>query len=58
MVKLGSQIFQNQFCVAYSTPTGSILFKQYFNKSCKTYQLTNQSDCLLKPTKFLIFLYT
>ena len=41
-------------CVAYSTSTGSILFKQYFHKSGKTYQLTNQSACLLKPTKFLI----
>ena len=31
-----------QFCVTYSTPTGSILFKQHFHKSCKAYQLTNQ----------------
>ena len=42
--------------VAYSTSTGSIIFKQNFHKSGKTYQLTNQSACLLKPTKFLIWL--
>ena len=28
--------------------------KQIFHKSCKTYHVTNQSACLLKPTKFLI----
>ena len=38
----------------FSTSTGSIIFKQNFHKSGKTYQLTNQSTCLLKPTKFLI----
>ena len=48
--------YYSQFCVAYSTSTGSVLFKQYFHKSCETYQLTNQTACLLKPTKFLIWL--
>ena len=43
-----------KFCIAYSTSTGSILFKQYLYKSCKTFQLTNQSAFSLKPTKFLI----
>ena len=33
---------QTQFWVVYSTPTGSILFKQHFHKSCETYQLTNE----------------
>ena len=34
----------------------SILFIQYFHKSFKSYQLTNRSALLLKPTKFLIWL--
>ena len=31
-------------------------FKQYFYKSCKTYQLTDQSGSPKKPTKFLIWM--
>ena len=38
----GVPLHHPQLGVVYSTPTGSILFKQHFNKSCKTYQLTNQ----------------
>ena len=48
------QQYHPQVRVADNTSTGSILFKQYFHKSCKTYQLTNQSACTFKPTKFLI----
>ena len=31
-----------QYCVVFSYPTGSMLFKQQFHKSRKTYQLTNE----------------
>ena len=36
------------FVVAYSTSSGSVLFKQYFHKPCKTFQLNNQSALFAK----------
>ena len=40
-----------QFRIVYGTSTGSILFRQYFQKSCETYQLTNQSLLFTKTYK-------
>ena len=38
------------FVSCIGTLTGSILFEEYINKSCKPYQLTSQPTCSLDPT--------
>ena len=47
-------------CFNFASRIAHLLAAYYSNrnlhKSCKTYQLTNQSVCLLKPTKLLIWL--
>ena len=56
---LTKQICENtcDLCIfTKKTCENTALFKLYFHKSCKTYQLNNQTTCLLKPTKFLIWL--
>ena len=44
-----------QFCVAYSAPSDSILSKQQFPKSCKTYQLPKSKKKVLSSHQWRTF---